>query len=159
MKNKIFICLCATLFVFVGCKQAPDLSEKLDELEAELIIAKQELVDLKAENAANPAGSLVHVVYLNLKDDIKPEQKQEIIAAIDDLARIEEVNELEIGDFADLGDTRALSDLEMVFSMSFTSKVAYETYQAHPIHLQLKTIAKPYLGGPPVTYDYMRKEG
>lgn len=159
MKNKITICLFVLSIFIIGCQQSPDLTEKLDSLEAELIIAKQELADLKAENAANPVGSLVHVVYLNLKNDIKPEEKIEIIAAIDDLTRIEEVNELEIGDFANLGDARAMSDLEMVFSMSFTSKLAYEAYQAHPIHLQLKTIVKPYLSGPPVTYDYIRREG
>lgn len=159
MKNNTIICLFAISFLLIGCQQSPDLNEKLDEMEAELIIAKQELADLKAENIANPAGSLVHVVYLNLKEDIKLEEKTEIVAAIDDLARIEEVNELEIGDFANLGDARSMSDLEMVFSMSFTSKLAYEAYQTHPIHSQLKIILKPYLSAPPVTYDYMRKEG
>lgn len=159
MKNIIAISFFSIFLFLTSCKQTPDFTEKLDEMEAELIIAKQELADLKAENAANPAGSLVHVVYLNLKDDLKEEDKIEIVAAIDDLARIEEVNELEIGDFANLGDARALSDLEMVFRMSFTSKQAYEMYQAHPIHSQLKIIIKPYLAGPPVTYDYIRKEG
>jgi len=101
----------------------------------------------------------VHVVYLNLKDGIKPEEVSEIISAIDDLARIKEVNELEIGDFANMGDARAMSDLEMVFSMSFVNKLGYEAYQAHPIHSQLKIIVKPYLSAPPVTYDYFRKEG
>ena len=159
MKNKIAISLFTISLFLISCQQKPDFTEKLDDMEAELIIAKQELADLKAENSANPAGSLVNLVYLNLKDDLKAEEKSEIIAAIDDLARIKEVNELEIGDFANLGDARAMSDLEMVFSMSFTSKLGYETYQAHPIHLQLKTIVKPYLTAPPVTYDYIRKEG
>ena len=159
MKNKIVFSFLCFSFFFVGCQHSPDLTEKLDEMEAALIIAKQELADLKAENAANPVGSLVHVVYLNLKEGITPAEEEEIIAAIDDLARIEEVNELEIGDFANLGDARAMSDFEMVFSMSFTSKLAYAAYQAHPIHGQLKIILKPYLAAPPVTYDYMRKEG
>ncbi|MGK0364526.1 MAG: hypothetical protein ACI85O_001583 [Saprospiraceae bacterium] len=159
MKNITTISLLTISLFLTSCQQRPDLTEKLDEMEAELIIAKQELADLKTENDANPAGSLVHLVYLNLKDDLKEEEKAEIIAAIDDLARIEEVNELEIGDFANLGDARAMSDLEMVFSMSFTSKLDYEIYQGHPIHLQLKTIVKPYLSGPPVTYDYIRRAG
>lgn len=159
MKNILAIFFFTISFLFTACQNSPDLIEKLDEMEANLIIAKQELADLKAENAANPAGSLVHLVYLNLKDELTAEEKTEIIAAIDDLARIKEVNELEIGDFANLGDARAMSDLEMVFSMSFTSKLAYEAYQAHPIHLHLKTLVKPYLTAAPVTYDYIRREG
>lgn len=160
MKNTTVSLLFLFLFacLFISCQQTPDLTEKVDELEAALLIAEQELTDLKTENAANPAGKLVHVVYLNLKEGITPEEETEIVAAIDDLARIKEVNELEIGDFANLGDARAMSDLEMVFSMSFTSKLAYEAYQAHPIHGQLKIIVKPYLSAPPVTYDYIRKE-
>ena len=159
MKNTRIISLFTISLFLTSCQQAPDLTEKVDELEAELIIAKQELADLKAENAANPSGSLVHLVYLNLKEYLTEEEKIEIIAAIDNLARIEEVNELEIGDFADLGDGRAMSDLEMVFSMSFTSKLAYEAYQTHPIHLHLKSVVKPYLTAVPVTYDYIRREG
>jgi hypothetical protein len=159
MKKIITLSHIVIALFLTSCQQVPDLTEKVDELEAELIIAKQELADLKAENAANPAGSLVHLVYLNLKEDLNEEEEIEIIAAIDNLARIEEVNELEIGDFADLGDKRAMSDLEMVFSMSFTSKLAYEKYQAHPIHLHLKTVVKPYLTAAPVTYDYIRREG
>lgn len=159
MKNARLIYLFTVSLFLLGCQPNSSLTEKLDETEANLIITKQELADLKAENTANPAGSLVHVIYLNLKEDIKPEEKQEIIAGIDDLARIKEVNELEIGDFVDLGDGRALSDFEMVFRMSFVNKLEYATYQAHPIHSQLKTILKPYLAAPPAIYDYMRKEG
>jgi len=157
--TRLFFLLLPFWFLFFSCQPKSDLTEKLDDMEAALLIAEQELADLKAENAANPTGKLVHVVYLNLKENVTAAERKEIVAAIDDLARIESVYELEIGTFADLGDKRALSDLEMVFRMSFLDKIGYENYQAHPIHGQLKIILKDYLASAPVIYDYFRLPG
>lgn len=152
MKNLLFL----LLFIALGCGQDAELKQRLDDAEASLLIAEKDLQDLQESLARVPEANLIHVVYLNLKEDISSEQKKELVAAIDDLAKINEVDELELGNFADLGDVRALSEFEMVFSMAFLNKSEYEVYQAHPIHLRLKKIAEPMLEGPPVTYDYLR---
>lgn len=79
-----------------------------------------------------------------------------MIEEIKKLEAIEQVHEMQVGQFKDLGDQRALSDYELFLQMSFTDEAAYQTYQKHPIHLTLKEKAGAYLAGPPVTYDYIK---
>ncbi|HHS96249.1 MAG TPA: Dabb family protein [Phaeodactylibacter sp.] len=98
---------------------------------------------------------LVHVVYLNLKEDISKREKKQLIKAIRRLEEIPEVHHLVLGNFVSLDDPRALSDYEMVFQMSFRSSAEYATYQAHPIHLELKKLAGALLEAKPATYDYL----
>lgn len=102
-------------------------------------------------------SQLVHLVWLKLKEDASDQDVDALFGEIKKLAAIEEVNGLEMGSFHDLGDARAMSDLDVVMQMRFDSQEDYQTYQAHPIHLQLKSDLVDYLSAPPVTYDYWSK--
>ena len=106
--------------------------------------------DLKADASA----PLIHTVYLELKDDLNPDQVTDLLAAIKNVADIPQVKGLKIGEFADLKDKRALSHLDLVFQMGFNSEADYQAYQAHKIHLALKEVAKKYLAAPPTTHDF-----
>jgi hypothetical protein len=97
---------------------------------------------------------LVHVVYFDMKDDA---DVSAFITEIEKLRNIEEVQNLEVGTFKNLGDERALSQYELVMQMSFKDSAAYQIYQNHPIHLQLKAAAKSVVAAAPATYDFVRK--
>ena len=128
-------------------------------VQQELEKAKQQLVEAQAviknlEEQIEPEGDLVHIVLLKLKPDA---DQAALIVELKKMEGIKEVMELEVGPFEDLGDARALSDYNMIMQMSFKDQTAYETYQKHEIHLNLKESLGPYLAGPPATYDYMVK--
>ncbi|MDF1864785.1 MAG: Dabb family protein [Saprospiraceae bacterium] len=152
MKNILTILDIGILF-FSSCKQGIDsqafekLKTELDETKTALASANKELMNLQS----NDAKQLVHIVLLKLKEDV---DKPALINEIKKLENIEEVKNLNIGAFQDLGDARAMSDYEIVLSMEFEAEEAYQTYQAHEIHLKLKENIGKYLAGPPVTYDY-----
>lgn len=99
-------------------------------------------------------GNLVHVVLFKLKPDA---DHMLLFDEIKKLENIEEVMDLEVGSFEDVGDARALSDYSVMMQMSFKDKKAYEVYQKHPIHLKLKENAKPLMSAPPATYDFFKK--
>jgi len=100
---------------------------------------------------------LVHIVFLDLKDDITIEELSLIFKQIESLNKIEEVNNLRIGSFENMKDARAMSNLELAFDMEFENKRTYKIYQNHQIHLDLKKNLGPMLNGPPVTYDFYKK--
>lgn len=139
------LCFCGLLFL-TAC-QSTDTSQ-IDKLTNELIQAKTEIASLKS------ADDLVHIVYFKLKEDAS---KKGLIAEIKKLKNIEVLDNLEVGVFEDLGDSRAMSDYDVMMQMEFENEEDYKTYQAHPIHLALKKAVGAYLAGPPVTYDYWEK--
>ena len=148
------------LVLSFSCKQAPDLSQNIAQLEAELTektnllhTARAEIASLKTTSEAK----LIHSVYLKIKPEITPEEKAALITEIKKIANIEVLHDLQVGEFADLGDTRAMSDLAIVFQMGFNSEKDYQTYQNHELHLALKKAVGQYLSGPPVTHDFWLK--
>jgi hypothetical protein len=121
----------------------------------ELISTKKVLLEAETKIAAlETEGDLVHVVYFDMKEDA---DINAFITEIERLRNIEEVQGLEIGTFENLGDQRALSQYELVMQMSFKDSAAYQVYQNHPIHLQLKAAAKSVVAAAPATYDFVRK--
>ncbi len=125
-------------------------------LEKELVTTKQKLAE--AEQSLGEANSdnypLVHVVYFQLKPDA---DQVKLIESIQKLKDIEVLHDLEIGNFEDLKDQRALSDYQVMMSMAFKNAEDYAIYQAHELHLALKATAKDLLASPPATYDYLKK--
>lgn len=137
--------------VFLASCSNPKLEKELLETELKLKETAALLAEAKTDTAEK--YPLVHVVYFKLKPDV---DKGKLLEAIDKLEGIEVVKELEVGTFEDLGDERALSDYQVVMSMAFANKSAYEVYQGHELHLALKAAAKEMLAAPPATYDYKR---
>lgn len=97
---------------------------------------------------------LVHLVWFRLDPALTPQQQEQFLDELRTLDEIDEVRGLEVGRFHDLGDERALSDLDIVMRMGFGSEDDYHAYQAHPVHRKLKQGVGKYLAGTPVTYDY-----
>ena len=130
-----------------GCKNngAPDSNADLQEA---LNQARVELRELKAATEA----PLHHLVFIRIKPEV---DIQTLFGEIKELGRINEVKALRIGRFEDLGDSRAMAEYDLAFSMAFEDREAYEIYQSHAIHLALKEKLGAALAGPPVTYDFM----
>lgn len=148
MKNIGIIIL---LLCLIGCSNS-DNQKALKQMKEELSLAKSTIERLNSQ--IEPEGDLVHVVFFKTKPEA------DIVALgkeIEKLKAIEVIKDLQYGAFENLEDQRALSDYSMMLEMSFDNKVDYQTYQKHPIHLQLKENAKAFLAGPPATYDYMKK--
>lgn len=143
--------LLIVLFIAAGCSNA-SLEAELKETQDRLNATQAELVELKT--TTQKEANLVHIVLFNLK----PEADQEaLLAEIKKLEDIPVLQDLEVGPFENLGDDRALSDYEMIMQMSFANAEDYQAYQQHPIHLHLKELAGGFMGGPPATYDFIKK--
>jgi len=148
MKNTLYLCLTFCFFSFFGCRQ--NTTSEIEDLKSQLETATSEIQKLKME-LAEDKKQLIHIVWFKMKPEA---DKSALIAEIKKLEKIEILNDLEVGKFEDLGDTRAMSDLDLVMQMGFDSEEDYKTYQAHPIHLNLKKAAGKYIAAPPVTYDF-----
>lgn len=108
-------------------------------------------------NISTASGDLVHLVYLNIKNDLESNQYSKLIEDLNQLQGIPHIKSFSLGDFKSLEDERALSDYEIIMSMSFQNEESYQKYQAHPTHVALKDKLKDYIDGPPATYDYIQK--
>lgn len=140
-----------TTVLLMGCSNTA-LEAELADSKEKIAALESELTNLKAEEDED--APLVHIVLFNLKEDA---DQAALIAEIKKLEAIEEIQELEVGPFENLGDNRALSEYELIMQMSFVNNEAYQAYQQHPVHLNLKEAAKAYMGGPPATYDFMKE--
>ncbi|NRB49484.1 MAG: Dabb family protein [Saprospiraceae bacterium] len=149
MMNRTTILL--SLLLLCSCSNTA-LEEELATSKEKIVALESELKNLKAEE--DKVAPLVHIVLFNLKEDA---DQAALVAEIKKLEAIEEVQDLEVGPFENLGDDRALSDYELIMQMSFVDNEAYQAYQTHPVHLALKEAAKTYLGGPPATYDFIKE--
>lgn len=140
-----------SFLLFFSCN-SNKLETDVANLQKELASAKEKISQLQAE--IEPEGKLVHLVFFKVKDDA---DQSVLVAEIKKLENIEEVMDLEVGPFENLGDPRALADYTMLLQMSFADKKAYEHYQTHPIHLALKKNTGQFMAGPPATYDFIKK--
>lgn len=112
-------------------------------------IKKQIPPDIKIE-----ATQFMHLVYLDVKDDLTVHEKSEFENMIRRLEQIPEVLSFQIGVFKDVGDPRALSQYEYVLNLLFENKAAYDIYQSSDIHVNVKKALSNFLSGPPATYDF-----
>lgn len=149
--NKI-VALAIMAILGTSCSNEGAIQNELNETKQQLAAAQVTIEQLKA--AIEPEGDLIHLVFFNLKPEVDPEV---LVKEIKKLEAIEEVMDLEVGAFAELGDARAMSEYQLLMQMSFADSAAYQSYQKHPIHMALKEIAMPWLNGPPVTYDLYKK--
>ncbi|MGB1241059.1 MAG: Dabb family protein [Chitinophagales bacterium] len=159
MKQLILTFVIFTSF-FISCQQAPNPSIQvdLDKLRAELQQKDAQLTALQQklkEVEPTEENLLVHLVFFKVKDDISAKDKTKLMQTLEGLAVIEEVKNLEVGNFEDLGDKRALSDYDVVMQMEFSSAADYKEYQEDERHLKAKGVLKSFLAGPPASYDFV----
>ena len=151
MRVLLFFC-CLSIMACTNTANEAMLQAQIETLTKSLHLASAKAANL--EHQIEPEGDLVHLVFFKVKSDA---DQAALVAAIKKLATIEAVMDLEVGPFEDIGDARALSDYSLLMQMSFADKAAYETYQKHPVHLELKEKLGAFMAGPPATYDFMKK--
>ncbi len=147
--KKLFV-----LLLIAGCIwscQTPN--SEMESLRTELSSVQKELDALKNERTRS-TSVLVHTVFLSLKEDIKNEDKETVIQKLSSLGEIEEVLSIQISDRIDVGDTRAL-DYDLVLYMTFQNEADLSAYDQNAYHNEVRAFLKPFLGGPPATFDYM----
>ncbi len=117
-------------------------------------LAEKKLAEVMALREEN-GGVLNHLVMLNLKDGLTTEEKTPLMAELEKLGGIQGVLGYEVGSYKELDDPRALSDYELVLKMAFRSQEDYKVYQQDSTHLAVRASLKPFLAGPPATYDFV----
>lgn len=147
------------LFLFTACKEQTTTNNTADastlevkKLQAELAFYKKENQQLKAKNSST--GLLTHTVFLKLKDGSTKEEIKVLKDAINALNEIDFLQNFHLGRIADTGDTRFISDHDVFFSFSVKDMTEMAAYQKHPIHVDLKAVAKKHIAAPPKVYDY-----
>ncbi|HMQ46653.1 MAG TPA: Dabb family protein [Saprospiraceae bacterium] len=104
--------------------------------------------------AADQARRLIHLVFLDLREDLSPAQRDTFVNTLRSLKSIREIQDLQINTFQNLGDLRAMGQYELLFQTTFKNEADYQLYQQHPQHIQARESMKSYLAAPPATYDY-----
>jgi len=145
--NLLLFCLICAL---CSCNPDAQLRKELDTAVFKIDALQNQLDN----NIFIHPGTMVHIVYLNLKDDLSEEDQSTLISSFKGLKSIQGVKHFSIGDYKDVADKRAMSNYELCLQMSFDSKKAYDSYQEDPAHLALKKSLDEYLEAPPITYDY-----
>lgn len=151
---KYLLIFCLAICTLLSCAD-PDaaLRKELDTAVFKIDMLEQQL----KSNSKSASGELVHLVYLNTKNDLTENQYAKLIEDLNQLQGISSLKSFSLGDFKSLGDDRALSDFEIIMSMSFQNETDYQSYQDHPTHIALKEKLGNYIDGPPATYDYIQK--
>lgn len=145
-----FIFLTFTLGMF-SCSDTA-VQKELKQTKEDLNKALAKIEQLKTH--IEPEGHLVHLVFFKLKIGVK---QTVLFQEIKKLEAIEVLKDLELGPFLYTGDDRALEEYDVLMEMSFDHLADYQTYQKHPIHLELKKALQPLLAGPPATFDYLKQ--
>jgi ABC-type enterochelin transport system substrate-binding protein len=153
MLHKIFLALSLAI-LFTACSNNSQAEQQLAEAQAQMQKAEVALAEAQAQLVAQQSAKLIHIVMLNIKDDLSEEDLQTLATNIKRIGTIGLVHNFEFGTFADVGDKRALSDYEMVMKMAFTSREEMAKYQVNEVHEEVRTKLGPYLAAPPAVYDY-----
>ncbi len=162
MKHSI-LSLLIVVCLFASCRQADStLQTELEGLQAAYQQKSTEYANLQKEMAALQSNSsndapLTHIVFFKVKPDISEADKTILMNTLKGLADIEVVKDFEVGEFEDLGDKRALSEYNVAMQMDFLNKEDYQKYQSDKRHLEAKEALKPFLAGPPASYDFMEE--
>jgi len=148
-----FISIICIMFL-IGCQEEKDANTRqLERLEKKIAELTERLEKLPA-----PASGLTHLVFLDVKDDLSAEEQNTFFNSLNNLGQINAVSRFRIGHFTDVEDPRALKQYEVVLEMGFLDTSALYDYQKDEHHLAIRKMLRPYLAGPPITYDYIQKK-
>ena len=103
------------------------------------------------QNKEAEYSGLTHCVFLKLKD---PQSTAEVKQQLLQLDSIKEVETIVVVVKTDVGDSRAL-DYDLLMIATFTNEAALKRYDQNEFHQQIRQQLKPYLAGPPATFDFM----
>ncbi|MGH1365945.1 MAG: Dabb family protein [Calditrichia bacterium] len=140
-----------SIALLIGCAEEKDSNTRqLERLELEIGELTKRL-----ENLPDRKVGLTHLVFLDLKSDLLPEQLEGIMEKVNQLGEIANVQSFNIGRYQDVGDPRAMSQYEIVLELLFENAARLASYQQNEQHLAIRAELKKYLAGPPVVYDYL----
>lgn len=148
--RSIFVLLA---MIAVSC-QSPN--SEMETLRTELSIAQRTLDSLAACERLCVDSMFVHTVFISLKEDITPVEKAEVTRLLLTLDQIDEVLDIRVAERTDVGDERALHH-NLILYITFDSVLALKTYDKNEYHNEVRKKLKPYLAGPPATFDYELK--
>ncbi|MEM9934700.1 MAG: Dabb family protein [Bacteroidota bacterium] len=142
----LWICLS---FLLLSCTHS-DMEMKLAATELEL--AEANLVLAQLESNMPSKGQLIHLVLFKLKPDA---DIQFLSDELNKLASIDEVRDLSLGEFEEVGDERSLTEYPFMMQIRFDNVETYKNYQNDTLHLGVKKRTFHLLAGPPSSYDYL----
>ncbi|MEM7514304.1 MAG: Dabb family protein [Bacteroidota bacterium] len=143
-----YLLICLT-FLLLACTHS-EMEVKQAATELELAEANLALVQLESQMPSK--GQLIHLVLFKLK----PEADIQFLSEeLNKLASIEEVRDLSLGEFEEVGDERSLKEYPFMMQIRFDNVEAYKTYQQDTLHLGVKKRTFHLLAGPPSSYDYL----
>jgi hypothetical protein len=149
-----YIVLGLIISVLLCCKD-PDAALR-KELDANIF--KMDMMERQLASAQTAkAGDLVHIVFMDLRDDISESDYAKFVEEVNQLQGIPSVRSFSVGDRKDLKDPRQIGEYEIVMSMAFDDEAAYQSYQVHPKHVALKKVLDSFLASAPAVYDYIKK--
>ena len=142
------------LLITTACSDSSKTELALKITQAELAEVRTALDEAEARLAQRTNAPLVHLVLLNLKDDLPKETLESFRSEVKKLGTINLIQDFEMGSFADVGDQRALTDYEFVLKMTFKNREEMAKYQVDSLHAAVRDQLGSYLAGPPAVYDY-----
>ncbi|MEL6190491.1 MAG: Dabb family protein [Bacteroidota bacterium] len=143
-----YLLVCLT-FLLLACTNS-EMEIKLAESELALAEARLEIAQLESHLPSQ--SQLIHLVLFKLK----PEADIQFLSdELNKLASIEEVRDLSLGEFEEVGDERSLNEYPFMMQIRFDNVEAYKTYQKDTLHLGVKKRTFHLLAGPPSSYDYL----
>lgn len=98
-------------------------------------------------------SGLTHCVFLDLTEDVSPEDLRRITDTLSSLANIEEVRTISVVERTDVGDARALV-YDLMLIATFDDKAALSRYDKNPNHQLVRGFLKPFLASAPATFDF-----
>ncbi len=155
--NKVIIMLICICGFLSSCEKPQKMNGEIVVLENLLIKKTTEIQKLRnkaKERFADYDGMLVHLVFFDLKSDLKESDIEQFTNVIESFKEIKSIEKIIYGEFLDVGDARSMDDKELVIQLIFKDVKALESYQLDSIHLKAKKKLKPFLASAPVTYDY-----
>lgn len=99
-------------------------------------------------------SQLIHLVFLQLQDNLGAETVNAFEAAVGQLGAIETVHGFSLGRRAATPDPRARIDYSHVLQMAFRNEADLQAYRKDERHLRIRQELMPLLSGPPVVCDY-----
>ena len=160
LKKVVLLLICSFGFL-CSCERPGEFSGEIKVLE-NLLVEKtaeiQELRNKEKQGVSGFDGKLIHMVFFNLKSDLKEKEVNQFIEVIESLREINTIENLIYGDYLEVGDERSMKEMELVMQIVFKDMNGLKTYKTDSIHLKVIKKLSPFLESAPVTYDYTASE-
>ena len=105
-------------------------------------------------SSSNADATINHLVFLQLKEQMTSADSLFFIEQINRLKNIDTAIEFEVSYRKSTGDKRALADFDFIISTKHKDSESLKLYKTNPVHLEVISLTKKFMAGPPKTFDY-----